>query len=113
MKFLKTLVPLWLVLVIFAGVGAGLLFSICSFKDKSSEKELLNSTNANCGIIRYVSSRHGEFTHPLLMADSPSESNELSELKSRFIETIKNNNVSGSGVNSTSIYYRELNLLQI
>jgi beta-lactamase class A len=43
------------------------------------------------------------------MADSPSESVELLDLKSKFIETINNNNVSGTGVNSTSVYYRDLN----
>ena len=109
MKLLKTSVPLWLVLIIVAGLGAGSIFSICAFKGRNTEPINTGSTSNNCGIIRYNSSRHGAYTRPLLMADSPSESVELLDLKSKFIETINNYNVSGTGVNSTSVYYRDLN----
>ncbi|MFM7016360.1 MAG: serine hydrolase [Bacteroidota bacterium] len=107
MKLLKTSVPLWLVLVIVAGLGTGTFISICAFKDKKTQQDSL-STNNDCGIIRYRSSRHGEFTRPLLMADSPSESNEYLDLKSNIIEAINAATISG-GVSSASVYFRDLN----
>jgi len=108
MRLLKTSVPLWLVLLIIAGIGAGSLISICAFRDKGAEPDSLNTLNGNCGIIRYRSSRHGEFTRPLLMADSPSESNDLLDLKSNFIEAINNTTATG-GVSTASVYFRDLN----
>ncbi|MCX8482802.1 MAG: hypothetical protein ORN50_04425, partial [Crocinitomicaceae bacterium] len=91
MKLLKSSVPLWLVLLIVAGVGTMSLISICAFLEKNTLQNSANNSTNNCGIIRYRSSRHGEFTRPLLMADSPKESDELLDLKSKFIETINNN----------------------
>jgi len=109
MKLLKSSVPLWLVLLIVAGVGTMSLISICAFKEKKTPQDSANICTNNCGVIRYESSRHGEFTRPLLMADSPKESDELLDLKSKLIETINNNTFSGKGVKSASVYFRELN----
>jgi len=110
MKLLKTSVPLWLVLIIVAGFGAASIFSICAFKGPSSEiiSSGSNSNNDYCGIISYNSSRHGAFTRPLIMADSPNESVELFDLKSNFTEAINAASASGS-VSSASVYFRDLN----
>lgn len=108
MKLLKKSVPLWAVLLITAGLGIGSLFSICAFRESQTKLDSLNSANNDCGIIRYRSSRHGEFTRPLLMADSPSESSDFLDLKSNFIEAI-NASTSGGGVSSASVYFRDLN----
>lgn len=107
MKLLKTSVPLWLVLVIISCVGAASLISICAFKNNTNSTKSINN-DPNCGIIRYNSSRHGAYTRPLLMADSPTESVELLELKSNIIEAINASNTSG-GVSSASVYFRDLN----
>lgn len=109
MKLLKSSVPLWLVLLIVTGVGTGSLISICAFREKKTLQNSANISINNCGVIRYESSRHGEFTRPLLMADNPKESDELLDLKSKLIETINNNTASGAGVNSASVYFRDLN----
>ena len=108
MKLLKTSVPLWLVLIIVTGLGAGSIFSICAFKGRRVEKTSSNSNSDNCGIISYNSSRHGAFTRPLIMADSPNESVELFDLKSNFTEAINSASASGS-ISSASVYFRDLN----
>jgi beta-lactamase class A len=108
MKLLKKSVPLWLVLVIIACLSAGSLLSICAFKSSQKKSDELNAINKDCGIIRYRSSRHGEFTRPLLMADSPSESVDFLDLKSNFIEAINATTATG-GVSTASVYFRDLN----
>ena len=108
MKLLKTSVPLWLVLVIIAFFSAGSLLSICAFKSSQKKSDELNALDKDCGIIRYRSSRHGEFTRPLLMADSPSESADFLDLKSNIIEAINATSTTG-GVSTVSVYFRDLN----
>jgi len=108
MKLLKKSVPLWLVLVIIAVISSGSLLSICAFKSSYNKSDGLSASEKDCGIIRYRSSRHGEFTRPLLMADSPSESVDFLDLKSNFIEAINATTATG-GVNSASVYFRDLN----
>ena len=108
MKLLKTSVPLWLVIIIVAGLGSASIFSIFAFKSRSTEPISSNSPSNNCGIIHYNSSRHGAYTKPLLMDDSPSESGELLDLKSSLIETINAASTSG-GISSASVYFRDLN----
>ncbi|MFM2155294.1 MAG: hypothetical protein RL516_43 [Bacteroidota bacterium] len=108
MKLLKTSVPLWLVIIIVAGLGSTSIFSILAFKSRSTEPISTNSPSNNCGIIHYNSSRHGAFTRPLIMADSPNESVELFDLKSNFTEAINAASASGS-VSSASVYFRDLN----
>lgn len=107
MKLLKTSVPLWLVLVIITFISVGSLLSICAFKNNHAVSDSLKN-NPNCGIIRYNSSRHGAYTRPLLMADSPSESVDLLDLKSNIIEAINASSATG-GVSSASVYFRDLN----
>ena len=106
MKFLKSSVPLWLVLVITTCIIGGSLLSICAFKKNDASTEF-SKNNSECGVIHFNSSRHGDFTRPLLMADSPSESIDLLELKSHLIEAINASTASG-GVSSASVYYRDL-----
>jgi beta-lactamase class A len=108
MKLLKKSVPLWLVLVIVACIGSISLFSICAFKSSNKNADDLSSLEKDCGIIRYRSSRHGEFTRPLLMADSPSESVDFLDLKGNFIEAINASSATG-GLSSASVYFRDLN----
>ena len=107
MKLLKTSVPLWMVLVIITFISVGSLLSICAFKNNHAVSDSLKN-NPNCGIIRYNSSRHGAYTRPLLMADSPSESVDLLDLKSNIIEAINASSATG-GVSSASVYFRDLN----
>lgn len=107
MKLLKTSVPLWLVLVIITFISVGSRLSICAFKNNHAVSDSLKN-NPNCGIIRYNSSRHGAYTRPLLMADSPSESVDLLDLKSNIIEAINASSATG-GVSSASVYFRDLN----
>jgi beta-lactamase class A len=96
-----------LFLLIIACISVGSLLSICAFKNNNTD--IASSKNdSNCGIIRYNSSRHGAFTRPLLMADSPSESVDLLDLKSNLIEAINSSSASG-GVSSASVYFRDLN----
>jgi beta-lactamase class A len=108
MKLLKTSVPLWLVIIIVVGFGSVSFFSICAFKKTSTSNNSTNSTSNNCGIIRYNSSRHGAYTKPLLMADSPSESADFLDLKSNIIEAINATSTTG-GVSTVSVYFRDLN----
>ena len=108
MKLLKKSVPFWVVLLITAGLGISSLFSICAFRESQAKRDSLNTLNNDCGIVRYRSSRHGEYTRPLLMADSPNESTDFLDLKSNIIEAI-NSSTAGGGVSSASVYYRDLN----
>ena len=108
MKLLKTSVPLWVLVLTVVVLGTGSLMTICSFKEKKELQDSLNTLKQDCGVIRYGSSRHGEFTSPLLMADSPSESSDFLDLKSNFIEAI-NSATNTGGISSASVYFRDLN----
>lgn len=105
MNILKTSLPLWLVLLICACIGTGSFFL---FGNKSTvERSDSLNVNNNCGIVLMRASKHGEFTRPLIMADSPNESNDLLDLKNNIIETINNAQVGG-GITRASVYYRSI-----
>ena len=103
MNILKTSMPLWLVILICAGIGTGTFF-LYSTKKMEDQPDSLNINN-NCGIVLMRANKHGEFTRSLIMADTPNESNDLLDLKNNIIETINNAEVGG-GITRASVYYR-------
>jgi beta-lactamase class A len=105
MNILKTSLPLWLVLLICAGIGTGSFF-LFGGKNTVEKSDSLNVNN-NCGIVLMRASKHGEFTRPLIMADSPTESTDLLDLKNNIIETINNAEVGG-GITRASVYFRSI-----
>ena len=105
MNFLKTSLPLWLVLLICAGIGTGSFF-LFGGKNTVEKSDSLNVNN-NCGIVLMRANNHGEFTRPLIMADSPTESTDLLDLKNNIIETINNAEVGG-GITRASVYFRSI-----
>lgn len=97
--------PLWLVLLICAGIGTGSFFLFAGMNSTDRSDSL--NVNNNCGIVLMRANKHGEFTRPLIMADTPTESTDLLDLKNNIIETINNAEVGG-GVTRASVYYRSM-----
>lgn len=97
--------PLWLVLLICAGIGTGSFFLFAGMNSTDRSDSL--NVNNNCGIVLMRANKHGEFTRPLIMADTPTESTDLLDLKNNIIETINNAEVGG-GVTRASVYYRSI-----
>lgn len=97
--------PLWLVLLICAFIGTGSFF-LFGAKSTITHSDSLNVNN-NCGIVLMRANKHGDFTRPLIMADTPNESTDLLDLKNNIIETI-NNEKAHTGITRVSVYYRAM-----
>lgn len=105
MKILQRSVPLWMLLLIMAAVGIGIIIFLRA--DSNLPKKATIQQVCESKVI-YYRGKKGKLSHQLLMADTPEESSELGELKAAFQQTISTSIAQGGVVNA-SVYYRKLN----
>jgi beta-lactamase class A len=105
MKILQRSIPLWMLLLIMATIGLGIIVFL---RVDSNYPKKVSAQNVCESKVIYTRGKKGKLSRQLIMADSPDESSELGELKSTFQQTISSSIAQG-GVKNASVYYRQLN----